>query len=132
MTKNWADVRRYFLRGTVAHVATLLPDGAPHSVPVWVGVEGDQIAFFSLEGSQKVKNLEADPRIALSVTGSDNPLDMATVRGRVVRRVDGDAALPIVDRIAERYTGEPYDIREGLVAFLIQPEVCWARDYTAE
>ena len=22
-----------------AHVATLLPDGSPHSVPVWVGVE---------------------------------------------------------------------------------------------
>ena len=25
----------------IAHVATLMPDGAPHSVPMWVGVEGD-------------------------------------------------------------------------------------------
>lgn len=130
MTKSWDDVRPYFLRRAVAHVATLLPDGSPHSVPVWVGVEGAHLAFFSLADSRKDENLRADPRIAFSVTHPDNPLDMATVRGRVVRRIDGDAAMPIVDRIAERYTGERYDIRSGLVAFLVQPDVCWARDYT--
>jgi hypothetical protein len=24
----------------IAHLATLMPDGAPHSVSLWVGVEG--------------------------------------------------------------------------------------------
>ncbi|GAA3658737.1 TIGR03618 family F420-dependent PPOX class oxidoreductase [Microbacterium marinilacus] len=130
MASGWASVRRYFATNAVAHVATILPDGSPHSVPVWVGVEGEQLAIFMIAGSRKDKNLQGDPRLALSVTSPDDPLDMATVRGRAVRRIEGEDALPIVDRIAHGYTGEPYELRSGLVAFLIEPQVCWARDYS--
>jgi PPOX class probable F420-dependent enzyme len=108
-----------------------MPDGSPHSVPVWVGVEGDALAFFSETGSRKDKNLQADPRVAFSVTSPSEPLDMAFVRGRVARRIDGDEAMPIVDRIAHIYTGEPYDVRSGMTVFLVEPEVTWANDYSA-
>ncbi len=30
-----------------AHLATLLPDGSPHSVPLWADVEGDRQAFLT-------------------------------------------------------------------------------------
>jgi PPOX class probable F420-dependent enzyme len=129
VTAQWESVRRYFETDAVAHVATLMPDGSPHSVPVWVGVEGEHLAIFMIAGSRKDRNLSADPRAAISVTSPDSPLDMASVRGRAVRRLEGDDALPIVDRIAQLYTGKSYDLRSGLAAFLIQPEVCWARDY---
>jgi PPOX class probable F420-dependent enzyme len=132
MTRDQEDVRHYFERDVVAHVATLMPDGSPHSVPVWVGVEDSHLAFFSLAESRKDKNLQVDPRVALSVTDPANMLDMAFVRGPVARRIDGDAAMPIVDRVAQRYTGERYDIRSGLAVFLVRPEVCWARDYAGE
>jgi PPOX class probable F420-dependent enzyme len=131
MTKNWTDVRRYFEGDAVVHVATLMPDGSPHSVPVWVGVEGDSLAFFSQTTSRKDKNLQADPRVAFSVTNPHEPLDMAFVRGRVTQRIDGNAAMPIVDRIAQVYTGEPYDVRSGMTVFLVEPEVTWANDYSA-
>lgn len=131
MARTWEDVRHYFERSALVHVATLLPDGAPHSVPVWAGVEGDLLAFFSIADSRKDKNLRHDPRVALSVTNPENPLDMAFVRGRMVERLEGDAAMAVVDRIAQRYTGKPYDIRTGLAVFLIRPEVCWALDYEA-
>jgi hypothetical protein len=104
---------------------------APHSVPVWAGVEDDLIAFFSIAGSRKDENIGADPRVALSVTDPDNDFDMAFVRGRVVRRLDGDDAMPIVDRIAEKYTGAPYSTRSGMAVFLVQPEVTWSHDYAA-
>jgi nitroimidazol reductase NimA-like FMN-containing flavoprotein (pyridoxamine 5'-phosphate oxidase superfamily) len=39
-----------------AHVATVLPDGGPHSVPVWIGLEGGRIAFFTLPDSRKARN----------------------------------------------------------------------------
>jgi PPOX class probable F420-dependent enzyme len=132
MTKRWNDVRPYFERDTVVHVATLLPDGAPHSVPVWIGVEGDRLTMFTMADSRKDRDLQTDPRLAVSVTNPANPLDSAFVRGRVVERVTGDEALPIVDRISEKYTGAPYDIRSGLTAFYIEPEVSWARDYSEE
>ena len=43
-----------------AHLATILPGGAPHSVPLWIGMEGDRIAFLTGPGSRKAHNLEAD------------------------------------------------------------------------
>ena len=45
----------------VAHVATVLPDGGPHSVPVWIGLEGDRIVFLTSPGSRKARNLEPGP-----------------------------------------------------------------------
>ncbi|WP_166880496.1 TIGR03618 family F420-dependent PPOX class oxidoreductase [Salinibacterium sp. ZJ450] len=132
MATSWTDVRPYFERDAIAHVATLMLDGSPHSVPVWVGVEGDTLAFFMETGSQKDDNLIADPRVAFSVTNPQNPLDMAFVRGCAIARIDGEEALPIVDRIAERYTGEPYSRRSGIVVYLVKPERSWARDHSAK
>lgn len=130
MPKTWSAIRPYFTRAAVAHIATLLPDGAPHSVPVWALGEGEHLAFFTMTGSRKDRDLQADPRVAVSVTNPDDPLDMAFVRGRATQRIEGDDAWPIIDRIAQTYTGEPYDIRSGMVVFLITPETSWARDYT--
>ena len=44
-----------------AHIATLLPDGAPHSVPVWAGWEGDLLVFITGPGSRKARNVARDP-----------------------------------------------------------------------
>ncbi|WP_291054304.1 PPOX class F420-dependent oxidoreductase [Herbiconiux sp.] len=128
---SWESTRPYFERAAVAHVATLMPDGSPHSVPVWVGVEGDELAIFMVSGSRKDRNLQRDPRLAISVTRPDEPLDMATVRGVAVRRIDGAEAMPIVDRIAQKYTGGPYELRDGLTVFLVRPDTSWSNDYTA-
>ncbi len=130
MPQSWESVRPYFERRQVAHVATVLADGSPHSVPVWVGTEADAVVFFSLAGSLKDRSLQSDPRVALSVTDPDNMLSHAAVRGRVRRRIDGDAALPYVDRLARRYTGAPYELREGLVVFVVEPTRWWSRNYS--
>jgi PPOX class probable F420-dependent enzyme len=131
VSREWAEVRGYFEGDAVAHVATLMPDGAPHSVPVWVGVDGDRLVFFMEAGSWKDRNLSADPRVAFSVTAPGNPLDMAFVRGRAVERLEGEAAMVHVDRLARKYTGSDYGLREGMVAYLVEPEVAWARDHSA-
>jgi len=105
-----------------AHVATVLPDGAPHSVPVWIGLEGDRIAFLTGPGSRKARNLDRDPRVAISITAHDDPFTMATIRGHVADRIGGDGAWAIIDRISRKYTGQPYHIRTGRVVFLIDHE----------
>jgi len=115
------DVRGLFAGANFAHVATVLPDGSPHSVPVWVLMEGDRIAFFTQPASRKARNLEADPRVAISITDHDSPYRMAHVRGRVVERLDGDAALEVIYRISQCYTGQPFPMRSGVV-FLVEPE----------
>lgn len=127
---TWESTRPYFEQAAVAHVATLMPDGSPHSVPVWVGVESDELVIFMVEDSRKDRNLQGDPRVAISVTRPGETFDMAFVRGAVSRRIEGDEAMPLIDRVSVKYTGEPYAQRSGLVAFVIRPEVCWSRDYT--
>jgi PPOX class probable F420-dependent enzyme len=115
------NVRALFERANFVHVATVLPDGAPHSVPVWAGIEGERIAFFTQPGSRKARNLAADPRVALSVVDHATPYRMAQVRGRVVETVEGEAALAIMDRLSERYIGRPFPYRQG-IALLVEPE----------
>jgi len=51
----------------LAHLVTLNPDGSPQVTCVWIGLEGDEIVCAHLGRFQKVKNIERDPRVTLSV-----------------------------------------------------------------
>lgn len=100
---------RAILDGTpIAHLATTLPDGAPHSVPVWIGTIGDHVAIMTGPDSRKARNLRRDPRVAISLTPPDNPFSPVTIRGRVVQWLDGERGWHEVDAIATKYTGGPY------------------------
>ena len=115
------EIRVLLERPNIVHVATVLPDGAPHSVPVWARLEGDRVAFFTQPASRKARNLAADPRVAISVVDRQNPYAMGQVRGRVAETLEGDAALAVIDRIAHDYTGQPFPMRSGIV-FLVDVE----------
>jgi len=116
------DVRRVLDGTSLAHLATVLPDGSPHTVPVWVGAHGDRIVFLTGPGSRKARNLRRDPRVALSMVPADNPFEPVAVRGRVVEWLDGDAAWEIIDRLAEKYIGAPYSRDLERVVAVIEPE----------
>ena len=92
-----------------------MPDGSPHSVAVWVGVEGERIVFFTQPSSRKARNIAADPRVAISVIDRENPYRTARVRGRVVATREDDAALEVIDRLSHKYTGQPFPMRSGVV-----------------
>ena len=115
-------VRRVLDSAAIAHLATILPDGSPHSTPVYVGAHGDRIVFFTGPGMRKARNLRRDPRMALSIAPVDNPFEPVAIRGRVVEWIDGDAAWPIIDRLAVKYTGTPYPRGEERVVAVIEPD----------
>ena len=114
-------VRELFGGGNFAHLATVLPDGSPHSVPLWTIVEDDRIAFFTQPASRKARNLARDPRVALSVTDAANPYRRAWARGRVAEVLEGDAALAVIDRMSDAYIGRPFPMRSGFV-YLVEVE----------
>jgi PPOX class probable F420-dependent enzyme len=116
------DVRRVLDGTSIAHLATVLPDGSPHSVPLWVDTHGDQIVFLTGPGSRKARNLRRDPRVALSIAPADDPFTPVVIRGRVVEWLDGDAAWEIVDRISIKYIGAPYGREAERVIGVIEPE----------
>ena len=109
MTMMLDPTVRHVLDGTpFAHLASILPDGAPHTVPVWIGTRGEHIVILTGPQSRKARNLRRDPRVAISLTPPDNPFQPVIVRGRVVEWIDGDAGWDLVDQIAQKYIGQPY------------------------
>jgi PPOX class probable F420-dependent enzyme len=118
-----AEVRGLLEGVNFAHVATLMPDGSPHSVAVWTGLEGERVVFFTQAGSQKARNLARDPRVAISLIDHENPYRTGRVRGHVADRRDGEAAFPAMDALSQKYTGQPFPMRgPETVAFLIEVE----------
>jgi PPOX class probable F420-dependent enzyme len=118
-----SEAKQLIDRPNFAHLATLMPDGSPQSVPVWVGREGEHLVICTGETSLKGKNTRRDPRVALSVVDFDNPYEEAQIRGRVIeRRPDPD--LKMMDSISHKYTGKPFPMRnpEGRVALIIEVE----------
>ncbi|GAA2756270.1 PPOX class F420-dependent oxidoreductase [Actinopolymorpha rutila] len=115
------DVRRVLDGASFAHLATVLPDGSPHSTPVYVGAHGDRIVFFTGPGVRKERNLRRDPRVALSIAPVDNPYQPVAIRGRVVEWIEGDAAWEIVDRLAMKYTGTTYPREQERIVAVIEP-----------
>lgn len=104
-----------------AHLATLMPDGSPQSVPVWVGRDGERIVICTGEASLKARNTARDARVAISLVCHDNPYEEAQLRGRVVeRRPDPD--LAVMDPISIKYTGKPFPFRapDGRLALFIE------------
>ncbi|GAB3758447.1 PPOX class probable F420-dependent enzyme [Microlunatus parietis] len=116
------DVHRALAGASIAHLATVLPDGSPHVVPVFAGIEGDRIAVFTGPGSRKARNLRRDPRVALSVAPADGPFQPVIVRGRVVAWVEDESRWEIIDRIAVTYLGEPYPRDQDRIVMIIEPE----------
>jgi len=56
-----------------AHLATLMPDGSPHSAPVWIARENDLLLICTEATSLKGKNTERDPSVAISILDFRDP-----------------------------------------------------------
>jgi PPOX class probable F420-dependent enzyme len=117
------EIKQLIDGANFAHLSTLMPDGSPQSVPVWVGREGECIVVCTGENSLKGRNTKRDPRVALSIVDFHDPYKEAQIRGRVVERRP-DLDLKLMDPISVKYTGKPFPFRkpEGRIALFIQAE----------
>ena len=90
---------------TFAHLATLNPDGSPQVTPVWVDYDGKNLVINTARGRVKAKNLEREPRVAVSIADPENPYRYLGIQGRVVEMTErgGDAHI---DKMAKKYLGK--------------------------
>ncbi len=120
--ENYRDL---FTKKAFAHLATVGADGAPQSTPVWVDYDGTHVRFNTARGRVKDKNLQRNPRVALSILDPENPYRYLQVRGRVVEMMEQGADAHI-DALAKKYLGrDTYPFRrpgEIRVIVRITPE----------
>lgn len=121
-------VQRILDRPNIAHLATLRPDGAPKCDPVWVLRDGDRILIGTHADTLKARNSAHDPRVALSVVDRDNPYEEVQLRGTVIDH-EPDYELEVMDRLARKYTGEPFPWRQGHGRIAMVVEVIQARHH---
>ena len=121
------NIRKRLEEPNFWHLATVNPDGSPQSTTVWVDMRDGKILINSALGRKKPRNLEREPRVALSWHGTDEngAYRNIQVQGRVVDTVTGDQAEKDIDSLASKYIGQdvyPWR-REGeqRVTYLIEP-----------
>jgi PPOX class probable F420-dependent enzyme len=108
----------------LAVVATLRPDGSPHTAATWYDWEDGRVLLNMEDSRLRLGYLRSDPRAALTVLGGgeDGWYRHVSLLGTVVSIVD-DESLADIDRLALRYTGQPFRAREKpRVSAWLEPE----------
>jgi PPOX class probable F420-dependent enzyme len=101
------EARKLIESDRLAHMVTLNPDGAPQVSCVWVGMDGDEIVSGHLPRNQKVKNVERDGRVSISIE-TDSLSEMGLVEYLVIRgtaRIQEGGAAELLQRLAHVYLG---------------------------
>ena len=99
------ESHQYLLGSTaLAHVATIGPHGEPQNNPVWFDWDGEHVKFSQTNARQKYRNLNRDPRIALSIVDPEDPYRYLEIRGEVVR-VEEDPDIEFISAMAKKYLG---------------------------
>jgi PPOX class probable F420-dependent enzyme len=89
------------------YVATTMPDGSPQLTQTWVDTDGEHILINTVQGFQKVRNLQRDPRVAVAVADPAAPSRYFQVRGEVVE-ITAEGGAEHIEKLAQRYLGTPY------------------------
>jgi PPOX class probable F420-dependent enzyme len=84
-----------------------MADGSPQLTQTWVDTDGKHILINTVQGFRKVRNIERDPRVALTISDTASPRRYYEVRGRVLD-VTPHGAVEHIEKLAQRYLGGPY------------------------
>lgn len=98
-------------RPVIATVATVAADGSPQVTPVWIEADGDDLVFNTARGRVKERNLERDPRVAVTVIDPDDSYNVLVAVGKVVS-METEGADAHIDKLAKKYLGvDEYPMR---------------------
>jgi PPOX class probable F420-dependent enzyme len=109
----------------LAHLGTVMPNGAPQVTPVWFDYDGKFFRVNSAKGRVKDRNMRRNSAVALSIVDPSNPYRYLSVLGKVVDIAEQGADAHI-DSLAKKYLGKDrYPYRrtgEVRVIYKIAPE----------
>ncbi|WP_315093310.1 PPOX class F420-dependent oxidoreductase [uncultured Cellulomonas sp.] len=105
-------------RPLFAHLATVAPDGSPHTSVMWFAWDGEVLRFTHTSTRQKFKNLQHEPRVAISVHDPENPYRYLEVRGTVESTVPDDEVASFYKSLQTRY-GQDYEITDAATRVIL-------------
>jgi PPOX class probable F420-dependent enzyme len=114
-----------------AVLATVNPDGSPQTSVVWVGRDGADLLFSTVEGRKKHRNMVRDPRVSVSIIDSADPENYVELRGTV--SIAPDIGAQLDNELSWKYDGKDKDPdRPGTVRVVVRLTVDKAAGYAAK
>jgi PPOX class probable F420-dependent enzyme len=128
--------KRAFLKAPhLADLATLLPDGSPHATPVWHHYERGRFYVLSETTSVKVRNIERDPRVCLTVASREQPYayimamgEAELERGRIPELVLKMSMNYLGEDEGRRYAKSVADVDFVVIALKPSKTIAWSGD----
>jgi PPOX class probable F420-dependent enzyme len=100
------ELRDLIGSGPLAHLTTINADGSPQVTVIWIGLDGDDLVSGHLGRYAKLRNIERDPRVALSFTAPQDRTTVmnpyAVVQARAVVE-PSEQAWDLLDRLTKVY-----------------------------
>ena len=113
-----------------AVLATVNPDGSPQTSVMWVGRDGGDVLFSTVEGRVKHRNMVRDPRVSVTVIDAADPENYVELRGRV--SMTPDVGRRLDTQLSWKYDGrDPGEDRPGAVRVAVRMAVDRAAGYAA-
>ena len=111
-----AELRDFLASSQTIIITSINKDGTPHPMPMWYGVEPDgSIVMTTFTKSQKIRNLERDPRVALLVESGTQYAELKGVvlygDAELIR--DTDQVRDILVTVTKRNGGIPVGAEEA-------------------
>ena len=117
-------VEQLFQQKNLIFISTINSDGSPQLTPVWGDYDGEHVLVNTAEGRLKHKNVLRDPRVAISVVDHSNPLNMTTIKGKVIEIIP-DYDYVHANKLTKQYMGiDDYPFKrdgEKRIIFKIKP-----------
>jgi PPOX class probable F420-dependent enzyme len=111
-------------RPLFAHFATVAADGSPRVNVMWYLWDADAgvIKMTHTNERHNFRNLQKNPRVALSIADPDDPYRYLQLRGDV-ERVEADPTGAFYQRLQQRYRGKTSEVKDRAVrvVFTIRP-----------
>ena len=116
-----AELQQFLQKRLVCFFATIMPDGSPQMTQTWIDTDGTYILINSVEGHQKVRNVQRDPRVMIGVVDPAHWDRTMSIRGRVVEITKEGADLHFKKLIQRNLGQEEYPYgRPGQVRILLK------------
>jgi PPOX class probable F420-dependent enzyme len=119
------EIESFFESAKTIVIATNNHDGYPHLVPMWFSMLGGLVHMHTYKSSQKVRNIERDPRGSVLVEDGEDydKLRGVFVRGRFQVVDDLDLCYRIAVASARKYQGLSEDQAGAALRYYVRKRV---------
>jgi len=97
-----AHVEQRLRSDYIVWLNSVRPDGRPHSVPVWFLWDGSTFLIFSIPNNQKIRNLQHNPHVVVTLDDTKHGDDVTVVEGKAELLNDANLSTTL-SAYAEKY-----------------------------